>query len=924
MPNDKPQSVYAFLSALTTEFLASGMVLPAILLWSGYANAQVISDSTTNSIINQNGNNFTILNGIEKGDNLFHSFSNFSIPTGGSASFDLVNTPNITTIFSRVTGGSVSNIDGLIRTLNSSNPVSLFLLNPSGIVFGRNSRLNIGGSFVGTTADSVVFADGFKFNANYATPPPLLTMSVPVGLQLGANAGTIRTQGTPALNFLFRPSQIFKAQTVALVGGEIDINQTSLANPDGRFELWALRNAEVGLNNQTGLQLTSPISADWGTIALRQSSLIDTSGINGGAINIRGRGLTLADGSGISSATGNFGQGQGITVKTTEFVDLLGVSAPQNYDTPGLFTNVSGTGAKAGDITIETERLRILNGAWLQSINNGFAFDFSTFQSTPINDTSTGNITVRAKDVEVNGYNPFPSPFTGIANFRPSAITTLVNGGNSNNSGSITIDADRVHLLNGGRISTNIIGFNFPGFEFMTTGNAGNISIRAAESLEIKGVTPSGLTGAVISGIQPFAEGSGGNITIDTGHLQVADGGAISSALSGTGKAGNIEIHAKDVEVSDPVIDSFSQTVSGITVAVGKNAVGQGGNINLQAERLRVFNGGQITSSSLGQGSAGSVNLQVNNIDVQGISQPLADGRILPSTITASSANAFTARSVNITADSLRVRDGAEITVSNSGTGDAGNLNINARNIFLDNGANLRAEVNGGSRGNIRLQASDFLLLRRGSSIITNARGVSTGGNIEISAGSIVAVPKENSDISANAVLGQGGSIQITTQGIFGLQFRDQLTPDSDITASSQFGVSGTVQVNTIGVDPNSGLVELPANVTDPSQQIATGCAGNEGSRFVATGRGGVPQNPNQEVTSDVYDGLRLRTWDDVRDLSAYRESGGVTAQIHTAPEVLVPATSWHLNAQGKIELIADKSSTQVQQTLSCAAVPKS
>ncbi|MBN3893587.1 MAG: hypothetical protein HWQ43_32250 [Nostoc sp. JL31] len=74
---------------------------------------------------------------------------------------------------------------------------------------------------------------------------------------------------------------------------------------------------------------------------------------------------------------------------------------------------------------------------------------------------------------------------------------------------------------------------------------------------------------------------------------------------------------------------------------------------------------------------------------------------------------------MNITSDSLRVRDGAEITVSNSRTGDAGNLNINARNIFLDNGASLRAEVNGGSRGNIGLQASDFVLLRRGSSIIS-------------------------------------------------------------------------------------------------------------------------------------------------------------------------------------------------------------
>ncbi|QIR40892.1 filamentous hemagglutinin N-terminal domain-containing protein [Tolypothrix sp. PCC 7910] len=514
--------------------------LGIMLMGSSYANAQVTIDGTLNTTVTQSSNDFSILNGSAAGNNLFHSFQQFSVPTGGSATFDLINTPNISNIFSRVTGGTISHIDGMIRTINNNNPVSLFLLNPSGIMFGQNASLNISGSFVGTTADSIKFADGFKFNATEATPLPLLTMSVPVGLQMGANAGKISSQGTPALNFWFRPSQIFKAQTVALVGSQIDINNTSLANPDGRVELWALQNAEVGLNNQAGLQFTSPTAADWGIVTLKQSSLIDTTGINGGAINIRGRGLRLQDGSGIASATNKFGQGEGITVKTTEFVDLLGASASENYETAGLFTSVFGTGAKAGDISIETERLRIANGAWLQSINNGFNFDFSTFQLTPITDSSTGNITVRAKDVEVNGYNPFISPFTNIANFRPSAITTLVNGGDRNNSGKITIEADRVRLLNGGRISTDLLGFGS-----ITTGKSGDISIQASESLDIQGVTPSGLTGAVISSIQPYADGQGGNITINTGYLKIADGGTVSSALSGAGKAGNIEINAE-------------------------------------------------------------------------------------------------------------------------------------------------------------------------------------------------------------------------------------------------------------------------------------------------------------------------------------------------------------------------------------------
>jgi large exoprotein involved in heme utilization and adhesion len=96
-----------------------------------------------------------------------------------------------------------------------------------------------------------------------------------------------------------------------------------------------------------------------------------------------------------------------------------------------------------------------------------------------------------------------------------------------------------------------------------------------------------------------------------------------------------------------------------------------------------------------------------------------------------------------------------------------------------------------------------------------------------------------------------------------------------------------------------------------------------QGSSFIATGRGGIPQNPTQDVKSDVYDGLRLRPWSDTRDISAYRNPSAVTAEIPKSPEVLVQATGWRRNAQGKIEIFADKSPTQVQQALTCAAVSR-
>jgi large exoprotein involved in heme utilization and adhesion len=198
--------------------------------------------------------------------------------------------------------------------------------------------------------------------------------------------------------------------------------------------------------------------------------------------------------------------------------------------------------------------------------------------------------------------------------------------------------------------------------------------------------------------------------------------------------------------------------------------------------------------------------------------------------------------------------------------------------------------------------------------ISSESGGTGNGGNITINAPLVIAVPSENSDIIANAVTGRGGNIQITTQSLFGLKYNSQLTPESDITASSQFGVNGTVQINNIGINPNNGLIQLPVDVTDASQQIVADCGAYQGSRFGATGRGGLPPNPAQEVTSD-------RPWDDVRDLSAYHKTNSVITQIPPTPEVLISATSWHRNANGKVELIAEQSSPHLPSALTCAQI---
>jgi filamentous hemagglutinin family protein len=741
------------------------------LVLAAPAGAQVTADGTLGTTVTPSGaTTYTITGGQFQGSTtLLQSFGDFSLPnTTDTAHFDLGNASyggaanGVNTVIGRVTGGNLSTINGQIR-LTGGNAPDLFLINPSGIVFGAGASLNVPGSFVASTAESVLFANNLRFGVDGITPNPLLTVSTPIGLQLGASAGPIEVQGTPANNFLFRSPTLSTNpnQTLALVGGQVDINSANIVAPDGQVEIWALQNGTVDIPTTGNWQLSSSSpSPTWGDVTLRQASLVDASGINGGAINVRGLGLTVQDGSNISSST-SAGQGRGITVQTTEFVDLLGndpTARPTgSYD--GVGTSVGSvygvfvlpgsppaTG-QAGDITIDTERLRMANGAWLTSVTAG-------------DNSRTGNITIRATNVDMVGYETSQGNTTTI-------IGNLVVAGNNNQSGSVTVDAQRVRLLGGSRITSSLLAGN---------GQAGEVSITASESLEIRGSVPSGpaagASSAILASMEANATGQGGQISIDAGLLTLSQGGSITSALSGSrpdffsggilpgaqGTAGNIDIRAREVRVSDPTIDGFSNTVTGITTSLGNGAVGTGGNIRLVADNLQVFNGGQITSSSEGNGPAGNINLTANTIDVQGISQTLVNGQYLPSAITASSSTAAAAGSVNVTSGALSVRNGAQVTVTNSGTGEAGNLTVTGGTFFLDQAGQLTASTVNGNGGNMTLQLQNGLIMRNGSVISATAGGTGDGGNITINAPVIAGF--ENSDIIANAFQGNGGNIK--------------------------------------------------------------------------------------------------------------------------------------------------------------------
>ncbi len=162
------------------------------------AIAQIEPDDTlggersqvTRDVPVRGGQSDRIDGGARRGGNLFHSFREFNVENGRRVYF--ANPAEVNNIFSRVTGGNASRIFG---TLGVDGAANLFLLNPNGIIFGPNARLDIRGAFLGSTADRFLFADGSEFSARDPQASPLLTISVPTGLQYGSNPGAINLAG---------------------------------------------------------------------------------------------------------------------------------------------------------------------------------------------------------------------------------------------------------------------------------------------------------------------------------------------------------------------------------------------------------------------------------------------------------------------------------------------------------------------------------------------------------------------------------------------------------------------------------------------------------------------------------------------------------------------------------------------------------
>jgi len=558
-------------------FGLAGSISLYCLIPVSLVQAQIASDGTLPTNVTTSDNlNFTITQGSQVGGNLFHSFREFSVPTGGSAVFQ--NGTDVQNIISRVTGGSISNIDGLLKASGTAN---LFLLNPNGIIFGSNAELNIGGSFVASTASSVTFADGSEFSATNPSAPPLLTLNVPVGLQYGPSPGRIVNQSKVTDSSGFPVGlQVQPSKTLALVGGEVALEGGNLNAPGGRIEVGSVgSNSLIHLNpTNKGLDLSYEGVQNFQDIHLSQGAVIDVSDpsllVGSGDIHVQGRRVTLTDGSQISSITGGSISAGTVEVTASETVEVIGTSANVGSN---LNTVTIGDG-NAGDLRIKTGQLIIRDGAFVSTGSNG-----STLPSSVKG--RSGNLTVDASEsVEVSGRS---------ASGGPSLLTveTLTDG----DAGKLEITTGRLIIRDGAEVSAAT---------YFGAGQGGTLNVAASKSVEVIG-TGIGREGQLVpSTLRAASEGAGnaGDLTIATGKLTVRDGAEVTVSGMRSGAAGNLEVRADSIKLDN----------SGSLRA--ETAAGDRGSIKLQTRDLLLRHGSAINTNATGTATGGNITINTDTL----------------------------------------------------------------------------------------------------------------------------------------------------------------------------------------------------------------------------------------------------------------------------------------------------------------------
>ena len=680
-----------------------------------------------------------------------------------------------------------------------------------------------------------------------------------------------------------------------------------------------------------------------------------SSAADGGNISVNANNLTLRSGGQLLTNTFSQGRAGNITVNATDSVVITGVDL--NFDQrvpprPLLRDEAPVVNPPVTQTALDSNNS--INTA--QEINNFFSIDsldnpnsdveFSTripyvslikertqlnldsFDYYSFEVTTAGTRIIVDIDSTSNGFDTALSLFDSQGNELTSndnAPSRLGAGGSNSTSligagGSFVLTETDSYLRyvfsEPGHYFIQVSGSEEGNIVPITTGENYTLQVSLDTPKVASSIVNSG-TSVAASGLFARSEGAGaaGDVKINTPELLVQEAAQVSASTSDIGTGGSVQVNA-----SESVF--LNKQGSLLTESSG---AGLAGDLTIDTRQLILQEGSKISASTL-LSQGGSVTLQdletlqVNDSLISASTQTGIAGNL---TVTASESvqlsgvgglsveatDGGTAGSLTVETGQMSVQDEARVTVS-SPSGQAGNLTITADTLFLNRGTisaeTGESDLEGGA--NITLQGLDLLRMENESLISANALGTSNGGNVTIDSTFIVAIPPtgiEGSDIVANAVEGNGGRVSITTQGLFGIEFRSQRTPLNDITVSSEFGIAGVFEQTTPGVDPSRGLAELPTDVVDASRQIDRRCTATEGTEergsFTITGRGGLPPSPNNTLQGESV----VTNWVALDSNVESNNSQATTSSSESMSRQTVEAQGWVVNEKGQVVLTA-------------------
>jgi filamentous hemagglutinin family protein len=613
---------------MKTRFWLSFLILTSVVAITQTAQAETyqptnripLADKTLGTQVSGSGNNFNITGGLSKGQTLFHSFTDFSIPTNGQANF--TNPVGNRDIITRVTGNLFSDINGLLNT----NGANFLLINPNGVVFGNNAQLNVGKAFVVSTANSIdlVGAGGQKiaFGKSSNGDAPLLSFAPNVlfnvsALNMGKGSGQISNFGTLQTNN--------QSQYIGLIGGNVSLNGGKIIANGGRVDLGGLNSAgTVSVNSQglvfsgSGLERSNVTLANGSSVSVRANQTLNpvapafspTAVAPGSSINISANRIDISN-------SGN----RYISTQNPINKELGGLDA-------GLEINSGVKTGTIGNINLDaTGDIRIQKGAIFNLVRSGaegrgggvkiVGNNIIVTDKSEISTSLSENATGRGGDIEITARGNFslvepnyrdvvaPSEFAesviaastygrgnsgevtisakgSVVVSDNNAITSTIEATGAGDSGGIRIDASSFTLNNGSKILT--AGVKSP---TGAGGSTGNIDITTTGDITIRGSNIVNKGDENLDRLSTIAtnnsrKGNAGKITMTApGKLSVLNRGTIVSSIrgnSGSGNSGGIKLNVGELLVSN---------VSGITTAVGaeseNNAKGTAGNIDITA-----------------------------------------------------------------------------------------------------------------------------------------------------------------------------------------------------------------------------------------------------------------------------------------------------------------------------------------------------